>query len=520
MRRRLMNTCAMRGRSSGRPVSFSTIDASDDDLVVVEAERLLQLGAALGVRGAQLARTPGGGGAPAGSGRAPRACAAAACRCRGTGSPPAMLPGSPSSRRERRDRWPSRSARPCRRCRPRRGCRRPRPGSCPAGSSTATSSSAAPFTSVSRICLRRGGRDDLVAAGLEAPGHAALAGVQPEDGRVARSARRRSGSSATSPALAPLGISTLDRPARGAGGLVAVAPGRARHDGQRDRAHDAGDRRRRAARVSSAWSLLGPPRGASGASSQRRRIMAAASRSMTSRRRARDRSAASRTSSASTVLKLSSISSTGTASAARSRSAKASRALGRAPALALGRRAASPSTTRSASYSRTTAAMASRSRWPPRRAMVACGCAVSPSPSVTATPMRRVPRSMAMTLPRHGTRSVYRTPWPTSPKGPAGRTPQPARHPQIQIDIDEATAQGAYSNLVLINHNDNEFVLDFAYIQPAAPRARVRRASSRRRATPSACCARWSTTSAATRSASAASRSRSRCRSRPCRPAA
>jgi hypothetical protein len=46
--------------------------------------------------------------------------------------------------------------------------------------------------------------------------------------------------------------------------------------------------------------------------------------------------------------------------------------------------------------------------------------------------------------------------------------------PQLQIDLDEVTAQGAYSNLVLINHNDNEFVLDFAYIQPGAPRARIR----------------------------------------------
>ena len=27
---------------------------------------------------------------------------------------------------------------------------------------------------------------------------------------------------------------------------------------------------------------------------------------------------------------------------------------------------------------------------------------------------------------------------------------------------------------MLLNHNDNEFVLDFAYVQPAAPRARVR----------------------------------------------
>jgi hypothetical protein len=56
------------------------------------------------------------------------------------------------------------------------------------------------------------------------------------------------------------------------------------------------------------------------------------------------------------------------------------------------------------------------------------------------------------------------------PKGPAG---DPAA-PQIQIDVDDQTAQGAYSNLVLINHNENEFILDFAYLQPAAPRARVR----------------------------------------------
>jgi hypothetical protein len=45
---------------------------------------------------------------------------------------------------------------------------------------------------------------------------------------------------------------------------------------------------------------------------------------------------------------------------------------------------------------------------------------------------------------------------------------------QIQIDIDEVTAQGAYCNLVLINHNENEFVLDLAFLQPSAPRARVR----------------------------------------------
>jgi hypothetical protein len=53
------------------------------------------------------------------------------------------------------------------------------------------------------------------------------------------------------------------------------------------------------------------------------------------------------------------------------------------------------------------------------------------------------------------------------------KAPEPGA-PQIQIDVDDQTAQGSYSNLVLINHNENEFVLDFAYIQPSAPRARVR----------------------------------------------
>ena len=46
--------------------------------------------------------------------------------------------------------------------------------------------------------------------------------------------------------------------------------------------------------------------------------------------------------------------------------------------------------------------------------------------------------------------------------------------PQMQIDVDDAIAQGAYSNLVLINHNENEFVLDFAYLQPQNPTAKVR----------------------------------------------
>jgi hypothetical protein len=53
----------------------------------------------------------------------------------------------------------------------------------------------------------------------------------------------------------------------------------------------------------------------------------------------------------------------------------------------------------------------------------------------------------------------------------APKAPPPG---QIQIDLDEATAQGMYCNLVLINHSDSEFVLDFAFLQPGAPQARVR----------------------------------------------
>jgi Protein of unknown function (DUF3467) len=46
--------------------------------------------------------------------------------------------------------------------------------------------------------------------------------------------------------------------------------------------------------------------------------------------------------------------------------------------------------------------------------------------------------------------------------------------PQLQIQIDDDIAQGVYSNLVLLNHTENEFVLDFAFIQPSNGRAKVR----------------------------------------------
>ncbi len=45
---------------------------------------------------------------------------------------------------------------------------------------------------------------------------------------------------------------------------------------------------------------------------------------------------------------------------------------------------------------------------------------------------------------------------------------------QIQIEIDDATAQGEYVNLALISHSETEMILDFIFIQPQAAKAKVR----------------------------------------------
>jgi len=45
---------------------------------------------------------------------------------------------------------------------------------------------------------------------------------------------------------------------------------------------------------------------------------------------------------------------------------------------------------------------------------------------------------------------------------------------KLQVQIDDAVAEGNYSNLVLLNHTENEFVLDFAFLQPTSVRAKVR----------------------------------------------
>ncbi len=45
---------------------------------------------------------------------------------------------------------------------------------------------------------------------------------------------------------------------------------------------------------------------------------------------------------------------------------------------------------------------------------------------------------------------------------------------QINIELDEKTAEGIYSNLAIINHSHSEFILDFVSMMPGVPKAKVR----------------------------------------------
>ena len=45
---------------------------------------------------------------------------------------------------------------------------------------------------------------------------------------------------------------------------------------------------------------------------------------------------------------------------------------------------------------------------------------------------------------------------------------------QLNISIDEATSDGVYSNLVIINHSTSEFIVDFITVMPGSPKARVK----------------------------------------------
>jgi uncharacterized protein (DUF1778 family) len=45
---------------------------------------------------------------------------------------------------------------------------------------------------------------------------------------------------------------------------------------------------------------------------------------------------------------------------------------------------------------------------------------------------------------------------------------------QINIELDEKTSEGIYSNLAIINHSASEFVVDFVTLMPGVPKAKVK----------------------------------------------
>jgi hypothetical protein len=55
--------------------------------------------------------------------------------------------------------------------------------------------------------------------------------------------------------------------------------------------------------------------------------------------------------------------------------------------------------------------------------------------------------------------------------------PPPGGSPQIQqlqIQLDDEIAQGAYVNMAVVNHSETDFTLDLIYVQPQQPKAKVR----------------------------------------------
>lgn len=54
---------------------------------------------------------------------------------------------------------------------------------------------------------------------------------------------------------------------------------------------------------------------------------------------------------------------------------------------------------------------------------------------------------------------------------PNDNAPKP---PQLSIELTEDTAEGVYSNLVMIAHSPEEFILDFIRVMPGVPKARVK----------------------------------------------
>ena len=51
--------------------------------------------------------------------------------------------------------------------------------------------------------------------------------------------------------------------------------------------------------------------------------------------------------------------------------------------------------------------------------------------------------------------------------------PAPGRAAQLQVETDDATAQGVYANLAVVSHTETEFAYDFIFVCPGQPKASV-----------------------------------------------
>lgn len=51
---------------------------------------------------------------------------------------------------------------------------------------------------------------------------------------------------------------------------------------------------------------------------------------------------------------------------------------------------------------------------------------------------------------------------------------KPKNEGQINIELDDKTAEGTYSNLAVINHSVSEFIVDFISVMPGQPKAKVK----------------------------------------------
>ena len=50
----------------------------------------------------------------------------------------------------------------------------------------------------------------------------------------------------------------------------------------------------------------------------------------------------------------------------------------------------------------------------------------------------------------------------------------PGKPMQLEVQMDEATAQGIYANLAGVTHSETEFIFDFLFLQPNQPKAKLR----------------------------------------------